>query len=254
MLNIAKRVKSYLPRMVNEDKVESVNEIQEIVQPIVSVAEIQNDFNTSSEVVLDELKATIKTNKLPSINRLGRADKLRERGFYNIEEVQETGIMKNKIQAAQKEIDIVMHYINQYPKHKFILNTELARICKKYELLLGDSEQFIANIPEKNIDDIVNFEVDEDDLRLFKVNTNVLTFFSDDSPQQPEEKSSPAKLKTFKVVAPKNNFNIDFSTHQIQNGYELKKLPQDPIVLCPVNNGYLIVTMWGEEAEIGEVQ
>lgn len=57
------------------------------------------------------------------------------------------------------------------------------------------------------------------------------------------EKSLFHEKPLFQICAPENEFN----TQGLKKvGHEL--VPEDPIVLCPVTGGYLVVTKWGLEA------
>lgn len=50
---------------------------------------------------------------------------------------------------------------------------------------------------------------------------------------------------TMKICAPLKDMEIP-STHKV-NGYKIQHIP-DPVVLQPVNGGYLVVACWGDEA------
>jgi len=40
----------------------------------------------------------------------------------------------------------------------------------------------------------------------------------------------------------------------MEDGWELKELPKDPIVLYPVHGGYLVVSKWGKEEDLDELK
>lgn len=58
-------------------------------------------------------------------------------------------------------------------------------------------------------------------------------------------KVTAATQLTMKICAPLKDMEIP-STHKV-NGYKVQHIP-DPVVLQPVNGGYLIVCAWGDEA------
>jgi hypothetical protein len=59
------------------------------------------------------------------------------------------------------------------------------------------------------------------------------------------------KKEGFKICASVKDF--DTSNMRIEDGYRLEYNLPDPIVLQPVNGGYLIVSKWGLEGEDAEL-
>ena len=119
----------------------------------------------------------------------------------------------------------VAYYFGHYPFNKFITKAQVQDICKKYGLVFGKTEWYVGDIPEKNQLEIADFQVRDQDKTG---NRDIM------------------------IVATKDEF--DTKGLNLSDGWELKELPKDPIVLYPVFGGYLIVSKWGVEADIDEVQ
>jgi hypothetical protein len=152
-------------------------------------------------------------------------------------------------------------------KEKFITEDEITRICQKYGLVFGPAERFIGVIPKENARAIISFKAFDEDVLMVSDRNRWRTkpkveylkaqalqshlvdgeiystiCFLDDQFRDP----------TFSIVANKEYFNTDgmvIRKHKLEYG-----LPKDPIVFYPVIGGYLIVTAWGPEAEIEELQ
>ncbi len=60
---------------------------------------------------------------------------------------------------------------------------------------------------------------------------------------QSEKKAKEAIKPKFEICAPEKDFNTQ---NMKKKGHKL--VPEDPIVLCPVKGGYLVVSKWGLEA------
>ena len=184
-----------------------------------------------------------------------------------------------------------------YPSNKFITEDEVKKICEKYGLLLGDAQNYIGDVPEKNLTEIEKFSLRKEDwtekalsygfrsftLDMFsglfndpmlghvsiqsrrsgalsdyyrRVNESIglipsldrslpmmTSYFID--PFVKEKTMEPAKemeQASFKICAPQKDFNT--GGYEVKEGY---RLVYDPVVLQPVNGGYLIVTAWGIE-------
>jgi hypothetical protein len=152
-------------------------------------------------------------------------NKLEEFGFKRAKDVVEVEEAA-KAQALAKDVaEKVAYYFKHYPFNKFITKEQVKDICKKYGLVFGKTEWYIGDIPKKNQLEITDFKVRDKD----KVEN-----------------------RDIMIVATKEEF--DTKGLNLSDGWELKELPKDPIVLYPVSGGYLIVSKWGAEADIDEVQ
>jgi hypothetical protein len=54
------------------------------------------------------------------------------------------------------------------------------------------------------------------------------------------------ELQSLYIAAPRSMFYSNVS--QVSGSHELRNMPRDPVVLCPVDGGYLIIAAWGQEA------
>jgi len=184
---------------------------------------IHEDFDTAAQGFLDkanEILADGVKEMKPEVS-----DKLKEFGFKRAAPVVENEEAERAKLLAKEVAEKVSYYFEHYPFNKFITKEQVRDICKKYGLVFGKTEWYIGEIPEKNQMEIASFEVREED----KV-----------------------AHRDIMIVATKDEFDMQGRT--LENDWEIKELPKDPIVLYPVNGGYLIVSKWGPEAEIDEVQ
>lgn len=222
--------------------------------PNVIVEEIHGEFDSASERLLQEAKRIIgKSN-------IDKGERLKKLGFSYAAPVQDSALAVKKKELADK----IEYYKTYYPNNKFITEEEVERICKKYGLLFGESRSYIGDIPEKNLIEIESFVLREEDMQTM---TNLMDYFSSRkgmlmrqsaisllgqgfTNDYPSYGSAPKdiverKVKPdFKICAPEKDFDTRYMT--VRDGF---KLEYDPIVLQPVDKGYLIVSKWGLEGE-----
>jgi hypothetical protein len=205
-------------------------------------------------------------------------NRLEALGFKQAGQVTELKPLLQKAELSKEQVELVNYYKRNYPLNKFITEQQVKEICYKYNLVCGDVERFKGFVPEKNLREIERFNLKESESDLVKlVNTCVTHIslgyfnrkeFSDrfvylSSPSYPNKKlieiavglgvdeshvfvqmdSENAKLK---ICAPVKDMDISGLT--LKNGYKLENFIPDPVVLQPVNGGYLILTAWGDEA------
>jgi hypothetical protein len=195
-----------------------------------------------------------------------KIDKLKGLGFNNVREVREYDskkiiyseeihkktFLKNKANAINADVS---YYSRIYPFHKFIYYSQLIPICEKYNLVLGSVEFYNADIPKKNSEEIINFDYDKCNNKLF---------FNKDKPLFNQTYYIENRNKKLYICAPK----LDFVKGLTQIGIEvyrgsytkislksyLEPKPKDPIVLLPVKTsldkqiGFIVVSKWGLEA------
>jgi len=184
---------------------------------------IHEDFDVAGQELLEKANELLDTEKKkvnPEVH-----NKLKDFGFKRAEAVVKVEEQEKAEAIAKAVAEKVAYYFEHYPFNKFITREQVKDICKKYGLVFGKTEWYIGDIPEKNQMEIASFEVREED----KVSE-----------------------RDIMIVATKDEF--DQKGLQLSNGWELKELPKDPIVLYPVSGGFLIVSKWGAEADIDEVQ
>jgi hypothetical protein len=117
----------------------------------------------------------IKNNNLVEYNltEIKKSEKISKFGFKNKENIINKNAELNEM--SKKLIEILPNYqevfdkLNQkYPFFKAITEEQLEIVCKKYNLFLSDTENFIGNIPNKNVEDMEIFETyffEEDSLQ-----------------------------------------------------------------------------------------
>ena len=208
-----------------------------------TVEEIHEEFYSSTEQVLIEANEIIKNDTT--------AATMKKLGFKRIGIVQE---MERKSMIARWK-ETIQYYQQKYPLYKFILPEEVQRICNKYGLFFGDVTQYKGVVPDKNVQEILRFQVKGED----RAESDGRTFFTSShwgSPfekfflnngtwceEKVEEDGAKKETMVMKICAGKDKFEL--SGWEVKDGY---KLVPDPIVLQPVKGGYLIVTAWGDEA------
>lgn len=221
------------------------------------IAEIHEDFNTEVDRLLEE--ASIKKSAQDEENILGKAERLSKLGFNKTkinskaqEFSKKAGEIEEEVKSNNKLIEAIVYFTNKYPQYKFITKDSVLRLCKKYNLILGGVGEYIGGVPEKNLQDIEAFKVNEED-EAYQVDYG----FGDNYFYSQEESKRRIKYRMshiprlcpFSIVAPQKDFDI----RQDQKVSNFQIVPKDPIVLKSVYYGneryFLIVTAWGIEAE-----
>jgi len=145
--------------------------------------------------------------------------RIRDRGFENVVDI---GAYEGSCDLS----DLIIHCKQWYPQNNCLTGEQIEEVCKKYKLLFGDVRDYIGNIPYKNLKDIDNFELRQDDKN--------------------------GRLE-FTIVAPHKL--MDTRGRVIRDGYRLEK---DPVVFVKVSKNWAIVwlqvTAWDKEAFLPEFQ
>lgn len=267
------------------------------------VKRIHNEFNIAGERLLQESLSIIENAEKIDINK---AIRLNNVGFVNNPLLSKAKQIEELTNYPAKIAKLVIDYKQTYPLHKFISHLDVEKICKKYNLILGGTDDYIGFVPEKNIKEIEFFNTNYNSIKkrfllqdvqisgffdnifstkmhmkywavknFIKKNNSVIKiseknpFLSDINKDgywqkkaiEFELESSFSHLKkdwsininvikftrlsAFMICAPqkdmikkKNHTNIE---------YVIEYVP-DPVVLYPVELGYIIVTAWGDEA------
>ena len=183
-----------------------------------------------------------------------------------------TSSIATKLYADIAEKQTIINNYNQtYVNNKFIIESQLERLCEKYDLYVRDPYFFLGDIPEKNINDIMTFKAKVEDVfkldildRLNKIysftNSDVHTISTYDSryvklPEIVKLSRDFDSNQVLSIAAVKSLFSPlafqESNARILQNKSELEaknKVEMDPIVLLKVHGGYLIITAWGDEA------
>lgn len=212
-------------------------------QPEVAVAEpdypdivheIHREFHTAGDKLLQEANDQLRTIAIKE----KKLDILKKIGFTTTKEHDEAEALMKIRQEEEKKAKIVQYYKKHYPKYKFITEDCIDDICKKYSLVWGDIRYFEGFIPYKNAQEVKRF------FATIRKEDTCITGLKD---------FGWFKIKKHKnisesmfIVAPQKDFNTNLS--ELSGNKMVKKTPPDPVVLFEVNNGYLVVTAWGNEA------
>lgn len=196
-------------------------------------------------------------------------------GFTNVEKAsraREFDNLKSSTERTKRTIEnqgeaidkVVTFYQEKFPHHKFILYSQVLKICEKYNIILAPASFYKGDIPQKNIEDMKNFP-----LKRYEELTTVPQLYSS-SPICAQDliisRFSSNSIYSY-ICAPLNEFDTK-GTSRV--GYELfkeeqrginprnfkwhERAPKDPIVLLPVlakelnEFGFLVLTKWGLEA------
>lgn len=232
------------------------------------IAEIHNEFDTSTERLLNKAKEIIgKGDKI----KINKAERLKAIGFNNSAPVVQTQKQVEEEKESERVAELIMYYRQWYPNNKFITEKEVENICKKYGLIFAETKYYIGDIPLKNLEEIEKFYLRQED----KIKrTNVDDWFDNRRASMmlqaqatalsslsgiprgiqsslPSYDSMPTVTAerfiqpSYKICASNKDFDTRYM--RIEDGYKLENIP-DPIVLQPVSGGYLIVSKWGLEA------
>lgn len=232
-----------------------------------TVQQIHDEFLTASHTLVQEAQKLLDGE---AGKELGRGQRLARLGFDSAKQVVESREANGKI----SNLPTVLRWKARFPANPFITEERVMQICKKYGLLLGNASSFAGYVPEKNIGEIEAFR------SAFQTRESAgvpwWNFWRKDYQTRryyrrlgkygvwreitETEYSSQSVSRTWledwfykmdgiplmKIVAPQKDFTI--SARERVEDNKIVPVP-DPVVLQPVNGGYLVVTAWGPEAD-----
>lgn len=220
-------MRTILPKNVKIDPVFDEKSNVELIE------DIHNEVYSAHDLLLKEAKAVLDTPIDES--KIEDYQKLINLGFNNEKNISNYKEEVKKIEESKKIKSNIEYYSFKYPFNKFINEESVIRICEKYGLLLTNVDRFIGGIPEKNQKEIINFKVDKVDL-----------------PRSYNKESEYTIGTGLLIIATKDQLNM--KNARVQGHKLVDIVKEDPIVLQPVKEGYLIVSAWGVEASDKEVQ
>lgn len=234
------------------------------------VKEIHTAFDTAEDRLLKEAQQII--NNLNNVDR-SKAKRLADLGFINAKEAADLVMLQQESGEAQMIIQDIEYCRLKYPLYKYISKPAAREICLAYGLLIGEAFKYIGEIPDKNLAEIETFQrnysqPENENLRQYPLTPNQavssitdrykrsieqdmrmydsaldLFFRARQAEEQNERKTRQNKRPEFLIAAPADKFNVRWDD-KIEEGHILIN---DPIVLCPIRHGYLIVSKWGLE-------
>jgi len=238
--------------------------MQELIP--VTAKEVQDEFDKAAEEMVVEAKRILEQARLQDEDEILA---LEEMGFTK------AGIVKNGIPLIKKmvkvkeEIKLAEYYRLRYPNYIFLTDGRIRELCEKYGLVMGNPRQYIGEIPKENRVALIHFSIGNEDKR-YMLRENYITTFSSRSSfhgfrykeisydeflkfeanENKKDDYNHAYIeKELIVVAPPNLFDLE---NRVISNYEIVD-KADPIVFYPVRGGYLMVTRWGAEEKIGEL-
>ena len=197
------------------------------------IEQIHNEVYSAHDLLLKEAENIL--NKPIDESKIKDYQNLIKLGFDNEKNIKEHKEEVQKIEQSKKTKSTIEYYSFKYPFNKFINEDSVIRICNKYGLLLTDVNRFIGGIPEINQKEIINFKVDKKDL-----------------PYSYSKESEYTSGTGLFIIATRDQLNM--KSARVQGHKLVDIVKEDPIVLQPVKEGYLIVSAWGIEASDKEVQ
>lgn len=260
MFNLRKKVAEFSQNV--KRTLEPTKDPQEVI------AEIHESFDTASEKLLNDAKAI-----LAGSYDIEKGERLKNIGFTNAKKAVEATVVVTEKKKNEELAKLIEYYQMHYPNNKFITEEKTKEICKKYGLLCGNTEYYTSDVPEKNLSEIENFKLREEDMEKithgwYKIHHgDRMAFYVPSNKNEadarygsyercmwgysfndyPEDTPHHFLKEALKICASVKDF--DTTNMRIENGYKLELNLPDPIVLQPVKGGYLVVSKWGLEAE-----
>jgi len=243
------------------------------------IQRVHDGFNHAADALLEQVKKLVDRNA-PE-NKINR---LKGIGFKSVKQVKENMFQEWNLTDQMQLVAASNQYKVDFPGFKFITYKQAAELCKKYKLVIGAISEFTGFVPEKNLQQIEEFRDNFRDKIFTPHHITRITLYSHASSKEnharlrtwQEEnpfvigRTSNSKLSekifgdafqisnieselspsSFQIAAPKGDF-IDTGKktvgHVLMNMMVISKDP-DPIVMYPVDMGYIIITAWGDEA------
>ena len=152
-MNILKNSFKKEEEIVSEVEVLEVEPVKNNYPPVV--LEIHNEFNTASDKLLAEAEKVIEEVKQYPMEKVSRLEAL---GFKNTTDTQNTNGIAERLEMSEKDKEFVLKYRREFPLHKFITEEQIEVICKKYNLVFGESKRYTGFMPERNLAEIEAFQ------------------------------------------------------------------------------------------------
>ena len=198
------------------------------------------NFNTFNEELIKKYEALVKLGFTSGETFLKGEEELKRKQKLDSEQYN-----LNRLESP------IVYFSKKYPLYKFISVEGVNFIRNKYNLSIGTVDLYIGDIPDKNLEAILNFKIEDEDCLYLLQNYRHNGSLKDENESSFKDyNKSYLNDLTFKkapleIVAPLKDFKVKEVIKPIED-------IEDPIVLQPVyyhnTKYYLIVTAWGEEA------
>lgn len=277
-MNFFKKAQKVVEIIDNSFPKHSATPTERLAQQNIIIQEIHDSFYSEVDKLLEKAKIA-KPLDTEMQDLIDKSKKLEALGFTKTAEVVEAEIEIWRLQEIhfQNErnsvlVEAINYFSFKYPQYKFITEESVKIICQKYNLVYAEVNRYIGNVPDKNVQNMIDFKINNEDECHCKLYSRFL--FSGESMRldgylstkeietirEEISKYDSIRINTYEspytyqkcpleIAAPVSDFNLE--------GKEIKdfKLTDihipDPVVLCPVifkgTKHYLIVTAWGLE-------
>lgn len=258
--------------------------VPDAMQYSEDIAKIHDEFRNAGERLYQEALAIINGISVPNEDK---ARRLMAIGFSMTKDAVAAREAMDKKRASERVATVVKYYRDKYPLYKFILDKDVDAICEKYGLIHGKVSGYIGFVPERNLREIEAFNVDVKDRRIVRVPLgwglgeeiplsleHTQAYWREKEKERERERAAYSSDmltrngmavmaamqqsitridEEFSIAAPISDFKLG-PGEEIKGRRIVAKVVPDPVVLCAVAEGYLIVTAWGDEASDPLVQ
>lgn len=244
------------------------------------IEEIHESFYTEVDRLLEGTKV-MKSTETKYEALIKKSEELKALGFTNTKECIEANkeiARLNEIKEYNKNNEelnkAILYFQQKYPLNKFITEDSVKKICEKYNLIYSTIDRYIGTVPDKNLKEIQNFKLKEEDrcytlvttihnrgwgskITIQNLNLEGYNNFLDKMNRNRTggirisyDFTESVHIAQLEIAAPLKDFNT--TDLEVKN-FKLSKIEiPDPVVLQPVmyNNTkyYLILSAWGNEA------
>lgn len=130
----------------------------------VIVEQIHAEIDSAQDRILDAADRLLAELQIPTETQLEKKALLMEElGFGKSITVKQAETLKNNKQnivqkrtVTENQANKLKYYIQEYPFQKFLTLEEMENICNKYNLLTAPVQNYIKDVPEKNLLEIKN--------------------------------------------------------------------------------------------------
>jgi hypothetical protein len=192
------------------------------------VEQIHNEFNTAQ----DKLIMSVPNSSAETLYKLG---------FYKSKSAESYDPSGTWVKECAQ------YFKSRYPQYKFISEKQVENICKKYNLVLTTVDRYTGTVPHSKVAEIASFKLRTEDLRNRSINEWGMISHDEVSPFHLST-GEPAFSghSEFWICAPITDVDTEGLTAVGHNISEVRT--DDPVVLQPVEGGFIIVAAWGPEA------
>lgn len=233
------------------------------------IEQIHHEFETAGEKLLSQANEWLANNS--QLSNVEKVKELERLGFLSTQEYKAHKKQISDIKMNKEIADLVEKYSLRYPNHKYITEEQVNLICEKYNLVCGGVSLYKGFVPEKNLKQIAGFKPHDEDYEYLRCNGFYGTVYKTTFKEWEEysiQKEIDNKLRRedplhyhltrgvydsieyqkrmpeLLICAPIKD--MDMKGRELRGSF-IREIP-DPVVLYPLEKGYIILTAWGDEA------